>query len=177
MPHRTTKKGYDRRNGRIKHLQTLEPMYVLEVRTQNTAPQGVKVDPKWAKSRMVKEQLRGRSAGENARIINAQAKAGRKFAYVDHKAFKQMQEALRRKLNQFEQGAPATVIVKGVQGLGQKIVESYQRNLEQERSPRRAFKKLAKGYERTKKAIYGDKPILERTGQLARSLFIRMRKQ
>jgi hypothetical protein len=177
VPHKTTKKGYDQRKDRIRHLQRVRPIYVVEIRSQDTTPTN-RPDPRWAKSKTVKAQLKPRSAGENARIINSQAKKGRKFAYVDHKEFKKMQAALRQQLNLFEQGAPAQVIVKGVKGIGQKIVDHYHRNLEREKSPRRKFKALAKSYERTKKAIWGDKPILERTGQLARALFVsKVRKQ
>ena len=177
MPHETKKKGYKGRKERVKHLSKLNPVYVVEILTRNTTPQRVTVDPKWAKSKVVREHMRPRSAGENAKIINAQAKAGRKFAFVDHREFKKMQVKLRKKLNAFEQGAPERVIVKGVKGIGDAIAEAFRENLRNEKSPRRPFRKLKKGYRTHKESIYGDQPIMQRTGQLLHSLIVRQRKQ
>lgn len=201
MPHRTEKKGYEERKARLQHMATIRPFYVAEIRAQSTTPQNIPSRAeeararRWPKGRpekdapreewmeywqipgLVRDQIRPRTAGENVRIINAQKKAGRNFAHVRLELFRKLQEGLRAKLNAFEQGASEDTILSGVRKLAQSIVDIYRSNLRSGAGPRRPLKALDPKYAKTKKALYGDKPILERTGQLLNALFVVARKQ
>jgi hypothetical protein len=171
----TEKKGYAGRKKRLDHLAKLRPVYLVEIRTQNTTADAGRIkEPKMLKSKSVQAWLKPRSAGENAKILNSQKKAGRNFAHVSKKNFRLMQTDLRKALSKFEEGGSPTVIGRGLKGIGESLIERYQKNLDEEKSPRRPFKPLGKHYSKFKDRMVGKRPILDRTGQLRKSIFFRV---
>lgn len=120
--------------------------------------------------------LTPRQAGENAKILNAQAKHGRRAAFISQSELKELRAGAQQAIREHLQMIPGAMD-RQIQNDATQILQNNQRHFDEQRGPRGAFKSLKDKYKKFKKTLLGtDKNILERTGQLRDSLHVRVKK-
>ena len=159
--------------GITEHLSMLSSLSAMphRIRGRTICEDTVGVE-KWFHNRTYPKE---RTGAKNAIIINAQAKKGRKSFVLFEDEKKEMRGMIEHGLAAAVEvakrgGSCEGIIVEAVDSAINYMIKKMKEHVEKGITVDGAPKPLKEKYARIKKALYPDAQILERTGQLLRSL-------